>query len=57
MKTRMTSDEMTYEQRKKLYFDTLYPILKRENLTKDQIGKINNKISELIIHLIDNHAT
>lgn len=53
MRTRMTPDEIKYSKRKKMWFDTIYPLLKMEELSKDQIAKVGNKLSELALHLIE----
>jgi hypothetical protein len=52
-KKRMSPEEIIKARKKKKYFDAIYNIMQYENLSKDQIGKIARKISELTLHLID----
>jgi hypothetical protein len=50
---RMTLEESIFTNKKKRYFDALYPLLKGESLTREQIAKIGNKLSEFALHLIE----
>ncbi len=53
MRKRILTEDVIFEAKKKLYFDSLYSLLKQEGLTRDQIGEIGNKVSTYIVGLID----
>lgn len=55
MRERMNKEEISYNNKRKLWFDRIYPLLRSEELTKDQVRDIGLKISELAIHLINNN--